>query len=92
MTLVVAQMLPFLIDVKNDAKLYLFFVSFGNKIILWIFILLISGTPLKTGKKNFLKNVCENIELKNYSGKYRHLDIHPNLFFVRTHQGHYGNL
>lgn len=50
MTLVVAQMLPFLIDVKNDAKLYLFYVSFGNKIILWIFILLISGTPLKTGK------------------------------------------
>lgn len=35
MTLVVGQMLPFLIDVKNDAKLYLFFVSFGNKIILW---------------------------------------------------------
>lgn len=34
----------------------------------------------------------ENIELKNYSGKYGHLDIHPNLFSMRTHQGHYKNL
>lgn len=34
----------------------------------------------------------ENIELKNYSGKYGHLDIHPNLFSMRTHQGLYKNL
>lgn len=66
MTLVLYQMWPFLIDVKNDAKLYLLFVSFGNKITLWD---IHSFNLLRLVSKNSWRMFVENIELKNYSGK-----------------------